>query len=71
MTHINAYFADVDEKKAAVAAAKAELDAAKQRLEDKKVEDGFVEPEKQPEEVPTDEPVDEKPKRVKKSAKTK
>jgi hypothetical protein len=54
MTSINAYFADVDEKQKAVAVAEAELQAAKDRLEAKKEEDGYVEPEvpKEPESAP-------------------
>lgn len=46
-THINAFFMDVDDKKKAVELAKAELQAAEQRLEDKKHEIGFEEPEEE------------------------
>lgn len=44
-THINAYFADVDEKQKAFEYAAAELQAARDRLETKKKEVGYVEPE--------------------------
>lgn len=44
-THINAFFADVDEKLHAVLVAQGELEAAKDRLEAKKKEVGYVEPE--------------------------
>ena len=43
-THINAFFADVEEKKQAVVLAQGELDAAKARLAAKKKEVGYVEP---------------------------
>lgn len=43
MTHINAFFGDVEEKQKAFDAAAAELQAAKDRLELKKKEDGYVE----------------------------
>lgn len=45
MTHINAYFADVDEKQKLVDVANSELEAATARLEVKKKEEGYVEPE--------------------------
>jgi len=41
MTHINAYSQDVVDAKDKVAAAKAELDAAKLRLHQKEVEEGL------------------------------
>lgn len=44
MTHINAYFADVDEAYAKVEAAHGAWEAAKLRLETKKKEVGYVEP---------------------------
>lgn len=44
-THINAFFADVDEKLHIVLVAQGELQAAKDRLEAKKKEVGYVEPE--------------------------
>lgn len=44
-THINAYFGDVDEKQKLVDVANAELEASKARLEVKKKEVGYVEPE--------------------------
>lgn len=50
-THINAFFMDVDEKQKAFDTAQAELEAAKQRLADKKEQDGFVEPEEEKTEV--------------------
>lgn len=43
-THINAFFADVDEKEKTVLAAHAEWEAAKVRLEAKKKEVGFEDP---------------------------
>jgi hypothetical protein len=43
-THINAYFADVDEAEKKVIAAHAEWEAAKTRLEAKKNEVGYEEP---------------------------
>lgn len=50
-THINAYFADVEQAKLAVTQAEAELKAAEQRLEAKKLEEGYQE-EVEPESVP-------------------
>ena len=44
MTHINAYFQEVQEKEQAVSQANAELEGAKSRLEAKKREIGFEEP---------------------------
>jgi len=44
-THINAYFADVDEKQKAFELAAAELQAARDRLEVKKKAVGYVDPE--------------------------
>jgi hypothetical protein len=66
MTHINAYFADVEEAKQRVLVAQAELAAAEARLADKKREDGFQEPEPvQLKKVePVEEPEDEQPARV-------
>lgn len=51
-THINAYFADVDEAYAKVEAAHGEWEAAKARLETKKKEVGYVEPAKAEETAP-------------------
>lgn len=45
-THINAFFADVDEAEKNVLAAHAEWEAAKARLEVKKQEVGYEEPQK-------------------------
>lgn len=48
MTHINAYFADVDEAKKKLVSAQGELEAAKARLESKKLEDGYEKPSAEP-----------------------
>lgn len=50
-THINAFFADVDEKEKLVLAAHAEWEAAKARLEVKKKEVGHEDPVIETEEV--------------------
>lgn len=50
-THINAYFADVDDAQKAFERSAAELQAAQDRLEVKKKEVGYVEPEVSKEEV--------------------
>lgn len=44
-THINAFFADVDAKLQDVLSAQAEYEAAKDRLEAKKLETGWEDPE--------------------------
>lgn len=61
MTHINAYFVDVDEKLEAVRVAQAEYEAARSRLEAKKLEEGWSEPE-----VVEEAKTEEKPKEEKK-----
>lgn len=47
-THINAFFADVEEKKKAVVIAQGELQAAEERLALKKQQVGWEEPEQEP-----------------------
>lgn len=66
-THINAYFAEVDEKKQAVVQAKGELEAAEARLEAKKKEVGWVEekPAEEPSQKAPDERAEADPKKKK------
>lgn len=66
-THINAYFEDVNQAEARVAEAQAELSRASARLEAKKVEVGYPEPQVEV----VDEPAPEKPKPSKKPKKSK
>jgi len=53
-THINAYFADVEDAKLAVEQAKANLKAAEARLAEKKSAIGFEEPEEDKQVVTAD-----------------
>lgn len=64
MTHVNAYFADVEEAKVKLGVALGELESAEARLAAKKLEDGIVEvdevveaePEAKSEEAEVEEP---------------
>ena len=58
-THINAFFADVEEKRKAVVIAQGELQAAEEALETKKQQVGYVDPEQEGQETQA-EPVEEK-----------
>jgi len=65
-THINAYFAEVDEAEKKVIAAHGEWEAAKTRLEAKKKEVGYEEPSAPvPDELKTEEKVKEEAPRPK------
>ncbi len=66
-THINAYFADVEEKKKAFNQAQAELMAAKDRLEAKKLDVGWKEDEESESDEDEDD-ADEKGKKAPDSA---
>lgn len=61
-THINAYYQDVQDKEEACRVAKAELEAAKRRLDEKKQEDGVQEESKKDHDEAQTESPDESPK---------